>query len=302
MLALLLTTLVAVSVTSYLGYTPWYTTAIPASWCVAFLVVARLTVRAQQVRRVAPVQQSSRQRRTTPVETPAAVEARWPMDTEPDLGAEDTQGLSRDELAEAVAAPVLDEGGLWDPLPVTLPTYVNKPRARRTVRTIEITAGSTGITSSGHDAADSALAAEAAAAEQEAVADEAVRAPQGRRRLIAGPDSDSVRVAVVTFPLHSGAVAQLVARLVRNEKVRGSNPLSSTKPAGQAVTPGSSTRRLSEKSAQTRHFSAQRPGGSARLGRSRRLSAWPAHLRVMETTNARPVRPRSRPVDLGAGR
>src|SRR4051794_29579246 len=29
---------------------------------------------------------------------------------------------------------------------------------------------------------------------------------------------------------HQGAVAQLVARLVRNEKVRGSNPRSSTRP------------------------------------------------------------------------
>ena len=36
-----------------------------------------------------------------------------------------------------------------------------------------------------------------------------------------------VRVSVA-----SGAVAQLVARLVRNEKVRGSNPLSSTEAKG----------------------------------------------------------------------
>jgi hypothetical protein len=33
---------------------------------------------------------------------------------------------------------------------------------------------------------------------------------------------------VLQFRPHRGAVAQLVARLVRNEKVRGSNPLSST--------------------------------------------------------------------------
>jgi len=33
---------------------------------------------------------------------------------------------------------------------------------------------------------------------------------------------------VLKFRSHHGAVAQLVARLVRNEKVRGSNPLSST--------------------------------------------------------------------------
>ena len=104
-------------------------------------------------------------------------------EVEPDLGREDTQGLSRDELAEAIAAPVLDDGGLWDPVPVTLPTYVTKARARRTVRTIEIT----GMTSSGHDAADTALArtaeeaarAEAAARAQAEAEEEAERKAAG---------------------------------------------------------------------------------------------------------------------------
>lgn len=149
-LAVLLLALGTVSVTSYLAYTPWWSTAVPGGLILAFLVVARLTVRAQ-----------ARHARHVPVQVPAeAVEtvtpsrAAAPAEVEPDLGREDTQGLSREQLAEAVASPVLDDGGLWDPLPVTLPTYVNKARARRTVRTIEIT----GITSSGHDAADSELA------------------------------------------------------------------------------------------------------------------------------------------------
>ena len=34
--------------------------------------------------------------------------------------------------------PTEDGGSLWDPLPVTLPTYVTKPKARRTVRTIDL--------------------------------------------------------------------------------------------------------------------------------------------------------------------
>jgi hypothetical protein len=29
-------------------------------------------------------------------------------------------------------------GGLWDPLPITMPTYVSKPLAPRTVRTIDL--------------------------------------------------------------------------------------------------------------------------------------------------------------------
>jgi hypothetical protein len=166
-LALLLSTLAVVSVTSYLSYTPWLTTAIPTVLIVVFLVIARLTVRAQQaVRRSAPVQPPKEKTSAAPVNSQAAVAA------EVDLEGEDTQGLSRAELDEVLAEPVLDEGGLWDPLPVTLPTYVNKARARRTVRTIEITASTTGITSSGHDAADTALAREAELqAEVEAEAD-----------------------------------------------------------------------------------------------------------------------------------
>ena len=150
-LVVLLLAVVAVSVTSYLAYTPWWSTAIPGGLVVVFLVVARLTVRAQQVRRAAPVHVEAPAKA---VESQAPSRTAAPAEVEPDLGQEDTQGLSREELAEAVAAPMLDDGGLWDPLPVTLPTYVNKARARRTVRTIEIT----GITSSGHDPADTELA------------------------------------------------------------------------------------------------------------------------------------------------
>lgn len=170
-LVVLLLALVAVGATSYLAYTPWWSTAIPGGLVVAFLVVARLTVRAQQVRRAAPVQLPT-EAAAEAVESPATSPAATPAEVEPDLGLDDTQGFSREELAAAVAVPVLDEGGLWDPLPVTLPTYVNKARARRTVRTIEIT----GITSSGHDAADTELARnaeEAAKAESEAASTEA---------------------------------------------------------------------------------------------------------------------------------
>jgi hypothetical protein len=45
---------------------------------------------------------------------------------------------------------------------VTLPTYVSKPRASRSVRTIDL--ADPRVSSSGRDAADSALVAEAATA------------------------------------------------------------------------------------------------------------------------------------------
>ncbi len=183
-LALLLSTLVALSVTSYLAYTPWFTTAIPSALAGAFLVVARRTVRAQQVRSnsasapsapAAPVALAP-----APQTEPGGTRSvEMQHDVEPDLSTEDTQGLSRDEIAAAVAAPVLDEAGLWDPLPVTLPTYVNKPRARRTVRTVELTGAGAGFVSSGHDAADTALAAEAAtAADHDTDLDEVVATPK----------------------------------------------------------------------------------------------------------------------------
>ena len=60
--------------------------------------------------------------------------------------------LESDALDErlVIAVPVGGTTGeaLWDPLPVTLPTYVTKPRAGRTVRTIEF--GEPGAWTSGH--------------------------------------------------------------------------------------------------------------------------------------------------------
>jgi hypothetical protein len=48
-LAVLLLARGTVSLTSYLAYTPWWSTAIPGGLILAFLVVARLTVRARGV-------------------------------------------------------------------------------------------------------------------------------------------------------------------------------------------------------------------------------------------------------------
>ena len=42
-----------------------------------------------------------------------------------------------DQIVIAVPSMSTTGEALWDPLPVTLPTYVTKPRAGRTVRTID---------------------------------------------------------------------------------------------------------------------------------------------------------------------
>jgi hypothetical protein len=75
-------------------------------------------------------------------------------------GLDDTTSIPVSMLASL--QPKTEAGALWDPLPVTLPTYVTKPRATRSVRTIDLS--EPGVASSGRDAADSALVAEAATA------------------------------------------------------------------------------------------------------------------------------------------
>ncbi|CAN5281956.1 hypothetical protein BH09ACT10_BH09ACT10_27910 [soil metagenome] len=57
-------------------------------------------------------------------------------------------GALDDQIVIAVPVGSTTGASLWDPLPVTLPTYVTKPRAGRTVRTIEF--GAAGAWTSGH--------------------------------------------------------------------------------------------------------------------------------------------------------
>ncbi len=86
---------------------------------------------------------------------------------------EDTIAIPVDVL-DAVMVPTEDGGSLWDPLPVTLPTYVTKPKAKRTVRTIDL--DEPGTWTSGRNEQDSALVAEAEvqrAQQAEQAADEA---------------------------------------------------------------------------------------------------------------------------------
>ena len=149
-LGVLLLAVAVVAVLAWRAIVPWWSVAVPGGMVLVFLVIARITVRRERVR-VAEV-------------------------IEEDAEVEDTVGISRDELAASVTDPVdpsplADEGSLWDPLPMTLPTYVHKARARRTVRTIELTQ-TAGVTSSGHDEADSALVAAAGQAEPDQPAEE----------------------------------------------------------------------------------------------------------------------------------
>ncbi len=186
-LGVLVLALVAVWALTWFAYLPIWAPGAPGALVLAWLVIARLSVRKQQRRRrIAPPVPADEVVAPAPAAAPAAAPARAERVETPafasnaddfldQLADEDTAGLAREEIEEALAS----EGSLWDPLPMTLPTYVSKARARRTVRTIELT----GISSSGHDETDSSLAREAAESAQESArADEETAA----RRKAAG--------------------------------------------------------------------------------------------------------------------
>jgi hypothetical protein len=134
---------VAVAAFAYFGYLAWTAQSIPAGVLVAWLVACRLMVK--------------KERAAAPARTvPAPAEA------------EDT-GPETEEIAPVPAAE--RDPNSWDPVPVTLPTYVDKEAAARSVRTIDL--DSTGVWSSGRSESDSRIAREADEAAREAKTAEA---------------------------------------------------------------------------------------------------------------------------------
>lgn len=133
------------------GVVPWPYLAVPGTTLVAWLVACRLMVRREQAVRssvVAPVAEA-------PVDVPV-----WHEDAPCAGGALDSEPWVETPAEAPLAAP-----GSWDMVPVTLPTYVDKPAAaHRTVQTIDLE--STGVWSSGRSEIDSALARESEQAER----------------------------------------------------------------------------------------------------------------------------------------
>ncbi len=136
----------------------WWYVAIPAGLLVAWLVTCRIMVKGER-RALTPAARMpiGQPEQTETVETPA---------DDPDTS--EGTGPLADPLADTAAgmAAVVDPA-LWDPVPVTLPTYVGKPAAtRRTVRTIAL--DDTGVWTSGRTDADAQLAREADEADRAA--------------------------------------------------------------------------------------------------------------------------------------
>ena len=162
-LGLLLLVTAATGVAAYLAYLPAWSPAIPGALVVAWLVLCRLMVRkASPVRR--PVAVTSVVEEGHPASRPAASDAPAPVVEMVEAMVPPTSpALAPTSPALAPTLPVVEpvetDGSLWDPLPLTLPTYVSKPAARRTVRTSDLT--QSGVTSSGHRAGDTELARKA---------------------------------------------------------------------------------------------------------------------------------------------
>jgi hypothetical protein len=185
-LTFLLICTIATTTTAYLAYIPWWSVAIPGGLTLVYLVLCRTQVRRESLRdfevltgqreesgavTVVPrravrveAQDGTPRRASAPVTRTIAARVDEHGVAEFD-DSEDTVGIDV-ALLDAIVIPTEDGGSLWDPLPVTLPTYVSKPKAKRTVRTIDL--GEPGTWTSGRTAEDTQIVAQAAADEAEA--------------------------------------------------------------------------------------------------------------------------------------
>ncbi len=161
-----------IAVVSMLGDTPVWSVMLPLLLTVAFLVVAHRAVRrAAEPHWVdAPASEQSSsvvvRRAAARVDSAPADEIHEGYDGEPPITVPAAQGwaaaVGQEEPVAAPVSPLTADGGsLWDPLPVTLPTYVDAAVAMRTFRTIQL--GEPGTWSSGHSTEDARAAVPAAA-------------------------------------------------------------------------------------------------------------------------------------------
>lgn len=161
-LYLILATAMVVAVFAFVGMMPWWSLAVPSALLVGFLVIAALSVRAARASRrrlrslparesqpadttaaMAPAVRRSRRHPTgtaaaTTTGGPPAVIVATSTSTSTSTATTDqpTVDLASDPAAAWVAHSPVDA---WDPLPITLPTYVTKDAApTRRVRTIDL--------------------------------------------------------------------------------------------------------------------------------------------------------------------
>jgi hypothetical protein len=166
LLTLLTATAIVGGVVAY-RLVPIWSIAIPVGLVVAWLVACRVQVRrergvsstrAEKPRKPKKAKRSKRSRKAASAsnvddEEATVVVSGQAEDVNPSRRhVMESTPLESDALDEqlVIAAPSVATSGdlVWDPLPVTVPTYVTKPRAGRTVRTIDF--AQPGAWTSGH--------------------------------------------------------------------------------------------------------------------------------------------------------
>lgn len=153
--------LVAVGVPAF-ALLPWWSVSVPVTLTLAYLCICRRQVSRMnaaslpdELPAVGEMEQGEAvARRAIRIDAPYGIPL--PVRSEQE---------SFDEEDTVAISMAVDRGSLWDPLPLTLPTYVGKPRAARTVRTIDLT--EPGTWSSGRSEADSKLVEAAASADED---------------------------------------------------------------------------------------------------------------------------------------
>ena len=132
-LSILTLSLLSVTALAGLEILLWWTVAVPATLIVAFVVLTRVQLRRQARERAALIAERRARAQAHHDCGPATAPS-------PDHEMTVEVKLPASEPSEPVVAPSETAAeGLWDPVPVTLPTYVMKEKAPdRTVRTISL--------------------------------------------------------------------------------------------------------------------------------------------------------------------
>ncbi len=134
------------------AYIPMYSIAAPGALIVAWLVACRIQVRGERGLRKPRAAKVAKVADAYDEEATVIISGQF-EDVEPHrqhvMEKVELEANALDEQL-VIAVPVGTTTGeaMWHPLPVTLPTYVTKPRAGRTVRTIDF--NEPGAWTSGH--------------------------------------------------------------------------------------------------------------------------------------------------------
>ncbi|ONI71659.1 hypothetical protein BWI15_15995 [Kribbella sp. ALI-6-A] len=134
-LSILTLSLLSMTALAGLGILLWWSVSIPAVLIVAFIVLTRVQLRRQARERAALVA-ARRARAAARHDRGPAVAP--PSSPDNELTVEVQLPVAEPPVVKPETKPISSEG-LWDPVPVTLPTYVLKEKAPdRTVRTINL--------------------------------------------------------------------------------------------------------------------------------------------------------------------